>query len=305
MGNSNRQIDGVVYMTINCINGRRYIGRDRYTRKSYLGGGRYIKEAIKKYGKRNFIRIILRRCSTLDDLMFWEQHYIDLYQASKNKRFYNISGSSRGGGDPLNKHKRIPVFAYDMNGFLVKEYESFQAAADSLGVCSQSIHKVVEGKLKTSCGYFWSLECKRRIDFCPPKTLKSYVDNTRKPVYYYDEKGGYLGGFSSLRQAQNCLGIDSDSIKDSCANMSYAPYKKYKYIFSYNKCDKIIVNPHKYPHFKAVLKYSVDGVFIKEYISIADAAKDHGVTYNAIHNALSGFRKKGAGFIWKYKQDAA
>ncbi len=49
----------IIYKTINKINGKIYIGKhvqDGSEFDGYLGSGSYLKNAIKKYGKENFIR---------------------------------------------------------------------------------------------------------------------------------------------------------------------------------------------------------------------------------------------------------
>lgn len=45
----------IIYKTTNKINGKIYIGRYCGNRSSYLGSGSYLKRAIRKYGKDNFI----------------------------------------------------------------------------------------------------------------------------------------------------------------------------------------------------------------------------------------------------------
>jgi hypothetical protein len=43
----------VIYQIENLINGKKYIGRDSLNRPGYLGGGTAIKNAIKKYGRKD------------------------------------------------------------------------------------------------------------------------------------------------------------------------------------------------------------------------------------------------------------
>ena len=52
---------GFVYCTTNHINGKRYIGQHKNnpeTNDRYLGSGKYIRQAMKKYGKKNFSKEI-------------------------------------------------------------------------------------------------------------------------------------------------------------------------------------------------------------------------------------------------------
>ena len=43
----------IIYMTINNINGKKYIGKDVKNNPKYLGSGFDLQKAIKKYGKEN------------------------------------------------------------------------------------------------------------------------------------------------------------------------------------------------------------------------------------------------------------
>ena len=49
----------LVYCITNKINGKKYIGSDSNNNPKYYGSGVYIKKAIKKHGKENFIKEIL------------------------------------------------------------------------------------------------------------------------------------------------------------------------------------------------------------------------------------------------------
>lgn len=84
-------------MTINLINNKKYIGRDFYNDPTYLGSGKTLKKAIKKYGKDNFKKIILEKCNTHDQLNEKEKYYIDLYDAIDSDDFYNLVEGGRGG----------------------------------------------------------------------------------------------------------------------------------------------------------------------------------------------------------------
>jgi hypothetical protein len=84
-------------MTINLINGKKYIGIDSNNDPSYLGSGLYIKESIKKYGRENFKKEILEVCQSKQDLQDREKYWILFYDAVKSDDFYNIHEGGTGG----------------------------------------------------------------------------------------------------------------------------------------------------------------------------------------------------------------
>lgn len=86
---------GYIYKTTNLVNGNIYIGQTIRQNKQleyYLGSGIKIKQAIKKYGRKNFVKEIIAECNNQNELDFLEKKYIlDL------KPKYNIENGSRGG----------------------------------------------------------------------------------------------------------------------------------------------------------------------------------------------------------------
>lgn len=89
---------GYVYMVTNKIDGKQYIGQRSSSTvdESYFGSGRYIRKALKKYGKENFDREILEWCETREQLNEREQYYIDLYDAVNSDDFYNLNRGGEG-----------------------------------------------------------------------------------------------------------------------------------------------------------------------------------------------------------------
>lgn len=71
-----------VYITTNLLNGKSYIGSHSTNNieDGYLGSGKYIRRAIKKYGKKNFNRRILSFFDNINEAYQKEELYIDLYE---------------------------------------------------------------------------------------------------------------------------------------------------------------------------------------------------------------------------------
>lgn len=86
-----------IYKTTNKINGRIYIGLSTHTPHNhghYLGSGKLLKQALKKYGRKNFTKEILEECSDLETLRKLEKKWIKRFRESHTD-MYNLSD----GGD--------------------------------------------------------------------------------------------------------------------------------------------------------------------------------------------------------------
>jgi len=86
-----------IYKTTNLINKKIYIGRYSGQRSSYLGSGKLIKKAIKKYGKENFCREILEEGIENNDILNEREIYwIAFYDSTNSDIGYNIVQGGQG-----------------------------------------------------------------------------------------------------------------------------------------------------------------------------------------------------------------
>jgi hypothetical protein len=73
---------------------------------NYLGSGFYLKRAIKKYGRINFSREIIKICESRTD-MYQKEHELVTEDIVTNKNYYNMTLGGRGGqGKKLSKSHR-------------------------------------------------------------------------------------------------------------------------------------------------------------------------------------------------------
>lgn len=86
-----------VYKTTNLINGKWYIGKDETDRSYYLGSGKALANAIKKYGKESFEKVIIEECNSREELNSREAYWIKATNAQKNCMSYNIGAGGIGG----------------------------------------------------------------------------------------------------------------------------------------------------------------------------------------------------------------
>ena len=89
----------IVYETTNLLNGKKYIGKHSTNdiNDGYLGSGKVLKRAIKKYGKENFEREILLETQDEAQAYRMEDVYITL-EIINDPMYYNIAGGGNGAG---------------------------------------------------------------------------------------------------------------------------------------------------------------------------------------------------------------
>ena len=95
-----------VYQIKNKINNKIYIGKRKYKGEnplfdSYMGSGKLIKEAIKKYGKNNFQKIIIQSFDNEDDAFKLEKELVTK-EFCNRKDTYNIHEGGTGSFSHIN-----------------------------------------------------------------------------------------------------------------------------------------------------------------------------------------------------------
>ncbi len=89
-----------VYETLNLITNCKYIGycsKTPDTSKSYLGSGKILNNAFKKYGKSNFQKTILKEFDIEHEARLYEEYLIDLNDAINDPMYYNLTKGGYGG----------------------------------------------------------------------------------------------------------------------------------------------------------------------------------------------------------------
>ena len=84
-----------IYKITNLLNNKIYIGKHSTNNinDGYMGSGKIIKQAIKKYGIENFIKEYLAFCDTESKLNWFEKFYIKKYDSTNNDIGYNLTCS--------------------------------------------------------------------------------------------------------------------------------------------------------------------------------------------------------------------
>ena len=99
----------IVYKTTNLVNDKIYIGlhRTQNINDNYLGSGKYLKLAIKKYGRQNFSIEILMICQTKLQANFYQIEFIKLFDAKR--KGYNICDGGQGASKIMDLETRRKI----------------------------------------------------------------------------------------------------------------------------------------------------------------------------------------------------
>lgn len=93
---------GFIYITINKLDKKKYIGQHTKWNLDYLGSGRYLRRAINKYGRENFERYIIDLAKSQKELDDKETYYINEgfgVNVCISPDWYNIKDGSQSGGN--------------------------------------------------------------------------------------------------------------------------------------------------------------------------------------------------------------
>lgn len=137
------------------------------------GNGYKLIRLCKKGKKQNkYIHRLVAEAFIPNPLNYKEVNHIDNNKANNNvnnlewcTRSYNVKYSYRkgkhiptknmlgrkGANHPISK----PIMQYDLNGNLIREYESANLASQITGICYGSIKKCRNRKVKTAGGFIW------------------------------------------------------------------------------------------------------------------------------------------------------
>ena len=158
-----------IYRTTNLINGKTYVGQHRFenVNDSYLGSGRLIRRAIKKYGKENFKKeIIISGDFTQEQIDKFERCMI-FFERFNGKSEYNIDNGGNGVGR-LSEETKRKISENNGKGMLGKRQSD--DAKRKISAVHKGKHLSEETKKKLSDfnkgQIAWNKGMKMSDDFC-------------------------------------------------------------------------------------------------------------------------------------------
>ena len=167
-----------VYMLINPVNNKKYIGKtvnlkERYSQHKYNAKKRKERnpmyEEMDRIGIENFKLVILQYNLSTDEMNYYEQYYINMYDTLyKNGKGYNIGNGGKSENklagmtknarenhsEKLSQHSvnRKKAAKYDNEGCLIKTYDSYMEAEKEICCRIQSLDYT---KPSHFGGYYW------------------------------------------------------------------------------------------------------------------------------------------------------
>ena len=140
----------------------------------------------------------------------------------------------------------------------------------------------------------------------PSEAMLGANNHNAQSVAQLDLDGNLLNEYKSLTEASKATGISVSKISAVCkGRRKTAGGYIWKYLndkhITLHRENKYDVESDKCA--KAVEQYTLDGKFVREYRSVAEATRENGFPNRTnISVNLSGRTKSAYGFVWKYKQ---
>lgn len=276
-----KKYHGFIYVTVNKLNGKKYIGQHSTWNKNYLGSGTCLNRAINKYGIENFERFIIDLAESQYELDERETFYINEEWGNivKSQDWYNIKDGAQNGGD---------TFAGLSEEEMEKIKEKISEVHKGKIVSEETRKKMRDAQL----GKILSKEHRKKISEAQFKAVVIFRNNE------------YLDTFSSIISAANTLGqtIEGslENLRSSISQMlnkSWVPksgrLKGYSamYLSDYEKLkegqlkisETILGKTSKSRKGKAVVIFK-NGEYLNEFISITNAA-------DALEKTIGGNRR--------------
>lgn len=265
-----------------------------------------ILHAINKYGEDNFFisKIEEIRCNTQEELKNElnkkEIYYISYYNTIRPNG-YNITK----GGNNASPTTMSKVDQYDYYGNFISTYDSLEDAKNKIApnaIASTNIGASCRGESMSAYGYIWRYHGDAFNKF--PIQFNNY---NRIKIDQYDINGRFIQTFDSASDAAKSLNKytksgkgQSSKIIDCCTGKRHTTYN---YVWRYfgESFNKYPINSKK--KHRMVNQYTTDGVFIKTYYSIKEAAQETGACETTIIPCCKGKRKYSGDFQWFYSDD--
>jgi hypothetical protein len=241
-----------------------------------------------------------------------------------------------------NKNKHVNRIDKNTNE-IIEKYDSIEDAGiwcyNNKLTCNShngrnAVGNCVNGLSNSAYGYSWDYEKKNENndeewrEINANNLLQDKINTTKK--YYVSNLGRFKNSYGTIME--NYKVNENGYIRVFIFNKTYALHRLIAFTFIENPDSKEQVNHidgnklnnnvdnlewvtnkenqiHKFQmglgnnFTRCIKQYDLEGKLVKEFKSIASAAKEIGISKGAIQSVLLNNRKTAAGFIWKYLED--
>lgn len=202
--------------------------------------------------------------------------------------------------------RRIGVSQYDRYGCLVKEYESMTIAHEETGVDLASIIKCCKCEQGIAGGFIWRYS----DEPLTKEHLNSCISILPKRIVQYTKCGEFIEIYETAVECELVTGVNARSILSCCSGdrktaggylwRNEGEELTEEYI---QWCNTRKVDFYRGFSGKMVAQYTMDGVFLAIYKSIAEAEQVTGVKHSNISSCCNKHRKQAGNYIWKFVSD--
>lgn len=316
-----------VYVHINKINGKLYIGQTKRTllQRSNNGNGynhsRHFYNAIHKYGWENFDHLILINGISLDMANIIEEELIKKYNTTNENYGYNLKS---GGLNHIPSDETRKIMSENRSGNKHWNYGKHRSEETKEKIRKANKGRVIDAEWRkhmseSGKGRIFSDEHKAKIALSKigeknpmynkhlsKKAIEQRKERARN-ILQYDLNGDFIKEWRCIGDVIEYYNIDASNIHKCCLNI----IKSSKgYIWRYkdgeNICKKIEAyrknNTDIKNIYKNVYMYSKDGIYIEEFQSAHDAQNKTKINEKQIKSCCRGEIFTSGGYRWRYEK---
>lgn len=194
------------------------------------------------------------------------------------------------------------IKSYSFTGEYLGQFRSSNEAAREYGITKTNIFAVLYGKVEHTRGY--QFRYVEDDDRAVVNLVPKYPNYMPRPVVVYSYSGKAIKTLKDQKEASEFTGV---SVKNICLILN--SYRKHINELQFRYLDDVETHPvadltqDTMDASKAIVRLTMQGEFIDEWVSGTVAAKALGLNNRCISYAAQGKLKGTGGFKWMFKSE--